>query len=199
MKKLIIALIVLIFNLPGYSSVLVYKYKGAKIGFDFDLQEAEWEQFKNKDEAYFVIDTTSGEIEMVEYSRREKNFQVLADDNRAFTKVSMKKKNVWVITDFWSGGGFWVFGNAKTRKIGNVKMPIAAKLKGNIIFDQGDDPRSIGWSQVALRLDTNLTKEAVGVHFTFDETITMVVGHLREKGYVEYVYFAEDSDIITNP
>lgn len=167
--------------------------------FDYDSKDGGWEQWKIKDDGYFVTDTESGKTVMVAYSKREKEYRVWAENNRNLVKVDLGKKELWVITHFWPGGGLLVSGNVKPRKLVHRKILLAASLKGNMIFDEGDDPREIGSSQVSLRIDSKLTKQAISVHFDINEAVAMITGTLSKKGYKEYFEFGEDSDVITNP
>jgi hypothetical protein len=193
MKGFLLISLVFWLSVPSEAEVLVYKHKQTSV--EFKYESGVWEQQKHTYTGYTIEDVNENRINTwIVNTRLQKDINgrvwKFAEANYAgefsFIKAQVGKKLMWVISGT-TGNNDQIFqtGQARSAKIGDTNLLIAAKLTGTSIYNTtADDNRTIGSAKTTLFLDKNRSADVSGL--TAQEAVEQIVGYLvSSKGYVD--------------
>lgn len=191
MKKLVILLIAVVFCLPTYGEILVYKTTTNSFEFDLESETAARDRYNS----YLVLDVDLTEVDMpvddaqeVCYAKNGKcKQQWLGDVNGLELIPVMDDSERMVILKVFNNNDedyALAYGKADRRDIGASKIPLVAnRLKGHRVWHLEDE--TAGSGQYRLTLDTRATKNANKEGKTASEIVADYQLMLNEKqGYM---------------
>jgi len=205
MKFLAMSLIVLIFCLPTYAEILVYKTRASGTNTDFEDRTVQ----KEKISGYLVMEVDLADTDITVIDAHEvcygkfdgRKEQWLEDmSNMEFKLVDIGNKKQVVMKIFDDIGGAYKIGCGKSKatEIGaGEKKSVAKNLKGHCIWYLENEDAGSGTYK--CKLDTKTT---TGANLSAESASNLVISYstmLAIKGYLKQYTFDANSDIFTNP
>jgi hypothetical protein len=166
----------------------VYKYKSTKWCYDYDSNDSNWVDSREREQGYFIIDVNYGLACQIDWDSGSLTYQRVYDGNFSTTMEQMNGQTTWLFSQFgndYNDYSLVVQGNARTSTIAGTAVEVASSLKGTSINNFGSDPRYIEMGKANLKLDKTWTTLSIGNYWSCSQTEAAIVADLNDAGYTE--------------